>query len=176
MKLLRMSLYWLPMLIIAGTIFWFSSQPYQHQDVRPLLGEYVSKEWIVQKFSWVEFTYAGREISVRNLTPMTFVEFFIRKGAHVGVFFILGFFTCRAMYFTFSRKKIVPSLVTTALFIILYATMDEIHQHFTGDRTPLINDVMLDSVGGMLGITAFSLYRLIKRSNSLQIEKSLYRK
>ena len=33
-----------------------------------------------------------------------------------------------------------------------YATFDEIHQWFTGDRTPMWQDSLLDTCGGLTGI------------------------
>ncbi|WP_363320592.1 VanZ family protein [Peribacillus sp. Bi134] len=50
-----------------------------------------------------------------------------------------------------------------ALICILFSA-DDLHQKLTGGRTPLLQDVMLDTFGGLLGIF-FSLfwYRRRKR-------------
>lgn len=41
----------------------------------------------------------------------------------------------------------IPWLVTTGL-----AAFDEFHQGLTGGRTPLVDDVILDSAGALTGI------------------------
>lgn len=144
--------YWVPVVLIAGLIFWFSSQPYQNQDVKPLLNDYINEEWVEESLSWIQFDYAGYFVSVASLGAASFIEFLIRKGAHFGIFFLLGFFTCRALFATILHNRKSTCFVSSILFIILFAVQDELHQHFTGDRTPLIHDVMIDSVGGLAGI------------------------
>jgi VanZ family protein len=156
--------YWMPVVLIAGIIFWFSSQPYQDQDVKPLLTDSINEEWVSTNLSWLQFDYAGYYVSVEQLGAASFVEFFIRKGAHFGIFFLLGFFTCRATLSTMLQHRTFTGFVTSLLFVILYAVSDELHQHFTGDRTPLIHDVMIDSVGGLVGILSFIILKnLIKK-------------
>lgn len=145
--------------MIAGLIFWFSSQPYQNQDVKPLLTDFINEEWVAATFSKIQFDYAGYNVSAENLGAASFVEFFIRKGAHLGIFFLLGFFTCRALLATLLRNRTTSSFFSAFFFVILYAVQDELHQHFTGDRTPLIQDVMIDSVGGLVGIILFLLIK-----------------
>ncbi len=152
--------YWVPVLLLAGVIFWFSSQPYQNQDVKPILNDFINEDWVTATFSWLKFDYAGYFVSVEGLGSTAFVEFFIRKGAHFGIFFLLGFFVCRAFLTTILQNRTLTSFFSSIMFLILYAVQDELHQHFTGNRTPLIHDVMIDSVGGLTGII---LFLLIKR-------------
>jgi VanZ family protein len=147
--------YWIPVILIAGIIFWFSSQPYQEQDVKPLLSDFINEQWVKASLGWLKFDYAGYYVSVETLGASSFIEFFIRKGAHFGVFFLLSFFTVRASLMTFLRNRPITSFITSILFVILYAVQDELHQHFTGDRTPLIQDVMIDTVGGLVGILVY---------------------
>lgn len=150
--------HWIPVILIAGIIFWFSSQPYQDQDVKPFLTDFINESLVEATFGWVNFDYAGYQVSVEHLGAASFIEFFIRKGAHFGIFFLLGFFTIRATLHTFLTHRPKTSLLTSFLFVFFYAVSDELHQHFTGDRTPLIHDVVIDSVGGL---TAILLYLLI---------------
>jgi VanZ family protein len=154
-------LYWLPVLLWMGMIFYSSSQPYKKQDMRPTITKYVSPEFVENSFSWVSFDYAGEEVSVAHRGAAGFLEFFLRKGAHFTVFFILAVLFCRA----FSQSRI--SLWRAGLYAFLatagYAAFDEVHQSFTGDRTPLWQDSVLDSVGGLLGIFVWSLFQKRKR-------------
>ncbi|MCL7749033.1 VanZ family protein [Halalkalibacter alkaliphilus] len=108
----------------------------------------------------IRFQYAGNEISVERLGFESFIEFLIRKGAHFGFFFLLGFLTYRALWASGCMKKL--SYFGSLLFVLLYAISDEIHQAFTPNRTPLVQDVILDFSGGLTGVTlAFILYMVI---------------
>ncbi|WP_246942850.1 VanZ family protein [Bacillus pinisoli] len=155
--------HWIPVILIAGIIFWFSSQPYQQQDVKPFMIDFINEEWIQAAFGWIAFDYAGYLVSVDHLGAASFIEFFIRKGAHFGIFFLLGFFTIRASLQTFLKNRPKTGLLTSFIFTFLYAVSDELHQHFTGDRTPLIHDVMIDSVGALTGILLYIIFTTTKK-------------
>ncbi|GGE85101.1 VanZ family protein [Priestia taiwanensis] len=152
----------LPVIFIAAIIFHFSNQPYQKQDMRTSIGNYVSEEWVKEKLDFVSFDYAGKEISIESIGVAGFIEFFIRKGAHFSIFFLLGFFLFRALENVgISRKK---AMLFTFIAIILYAILDELHQMYTGDRTPLVQDVMIDVFGGITAIFLRSI--LVRKKGS----------
>lgn len=147
---------WLPVILILAVVFYSSSQPYEKQDIRPLLATYLNMNEVTHWFSWVSFTYAKKEISIAHLGAAGFVEFFIRKAAHFGTNFVLGFFICRAFLVSFQiRTWMRVSLAAVAM--ILFAGLDETHQMMTPNRTPLLEDVLLDTVGGWTGIVSFLL-------------------
>ncbi|MGM7702978.1 VanZ family protein [Pseudalkalibacillus sp. Hm43] len=139
--------YWLPVLLWAGVIFYSSSQPYEDQDIKPFLSGKIPLEW-VNTFSFVNFDYAGEEVSIEALGEARFLEFFIRKGAHLTVYFILGVLLFRAQYRT---KTLNYSLWLAIILGVLYAASDEIHQGFTPNRSPHVEDVLIDTVGIILG-------------------------
>jgi VanZ family protein len=154
-------LYWMPVLIWAGLIFYSSSQPYEKQDLRPTISNYMKLEIIETLFSTVVIKYAGDEISIKALGSAHFIEFFIRKAAHFFVYFGLGFLIYRALNISILNKRLIfiPSWVIT----ILYAISDEIHQGFTPNRSPHIEDVMIDAIGGLFGIiVAWLIYKKIR--------------
>jgi VanZ family protein len=157
----RFVLYWLPVLIWAGMIFYASSQPYEKQDLRPLISDRVDLSFVENNFSFIRFYYAGDEISIREMGTPSFVEFFIRKSAHFFTYFTLGFLLFRALKFhLLNANNFLFSFMLTAV----YASSDEFHQNFTSNRTPHIEDVMLDAVGGLVGIAiALFIYRNFKR-------------
>ncbi|WP_084787658.1 VanZ family protein [Anaerobacillus alkalidiazotrophicus] len=103
----------------------------------------------------IQFTYATAEISIARLGVESFLEFVIRKGAHFTFFFCLGFLFYRAMWASSFPK--VLSFISSLCFVVIYAISDELHQAFTPNRTPLVQDVVLDSVGGLTGIV-FALF------------------
>jgi VanZ family protein len=153
--------YWLPVVIWAGMIFYASSQPYEKQDLRPTISDFLDLDFVESLFSTTVFNYAGEEVSIESMGPAHFIEFFIRKGAHFSVYLGLGFLLYRALSIHLNKR-----LTFTASWIltILYAISDEIHQGYTPNRTPLIEDVMIDTVGGFVGITlALFLYKNIRR-------------
>ena len=142
--------YWLPVLLIAGGIFYSSSTPYGDQDIRPQINQLNGIYHFVEQFDFVHFSYAGKEISINQLGSAGFVEFFIRKLAHFSVFCLLAFFTTRLV--SVYRKKFY---ISGLLLTILYAASDEFHQSFTADRTPLVQDVVIDSCGAFVGACLF---------------------
>ncbi|MFE8696439.1 VanZ family protein [Cytobacillus sp. FJAT-53684] len=152
---------WLPAILIGGLIFFFSSQPYSKQSLIPILANLDGKEGLKAAFSSISFHYSGKEISIAALGINHFIEFFIRKMAHFSFFFLLGFFTLRALSLTLKSAR--GSVILSVLFIWIFAGLDEWHQSYTGGRTPLIEDSMLDILGGMLAIIIGTILYHVKR-------------
>lgn len=163
-------LIWMPILFWAGLIFMFSSQPYEKQNLRPLLTEMVNLDWVSTQFSDFSVIYAGKVISVDTVGMVGFLEFCIRKGAHFLVFFILGWLVFRAFITILNSRQLVSFMISLCL-VVLYAALDEYHQMFTENRTPLIHDVFLDISGGIIGIFLASL--LYKRPDVAKNKVSL---
>jgi VanZ family protein len=76
----------------------------------------------------------------------------LRKCAHVTEYAILGFLLLRA------TGRELPALVLG----VLYAASDEFHQHFVHGRHGSPVDVLIDSVGLLIGI--FVIQRLVLQS------------
>jgi VanZ family protein len=136
-------------------IFFFSSQPYGSQDLKPWLQSVLSFERIPRYLYYIQLKYGGHLISINSLGLAGFVEFFIRKSAHVTEYAVLGVLAFQSL------RMILPrfwglSLISISL-CYLYAVTDEYHQSFVADRTPLFADVLLDTGGAALGILLFIL-------------------
>ncbi|EEL48417.1 MULTISPECIES: VanZ family protein [Bacillus cereus group] len=159
----RKWLVWIPVLIWMGIIFYSSAQPYKKQDMRSDIEKYIPSQFVEEHFSWVSIDYGGgTPVSIENKGVGGFVEFFLRKGAHFMVFFMLGALTYYALHRSgYSRKK---AFLFALLFVAGYATFDEIHQSFTGDRTPMWQDSVLDTTGGLTGIIISNWFWNRKRS------------
>lgn len=152
----KKSILFVILLLWGSCIFYFSSQPYDVQNLKPFLGKYLEGHASLEKtLSWIVFSYAGHEVSVQCQGLAGFLEFFIRKAAHLSVFFVFGFLTVGALRY-FSKCRAF-SFGVPLLCVFIYACFDEIHQHFTGGRTPLWQDVVIDTIGGLLGILFFHL-------------------
>ncbi|PGS49155.1 VanZ family protein [Bacillus sp. AFS041924] len=152
--------YWLPVFIIAGVIFYSSSTPYGDQDIRPQLNYFSKLSNFIGLFDFVQITYAGKVISIETVGTAGFAEFIIRKLAHFTIFLCLAFFTTRLVRIYYKHYFITGLLLT-----VLYAASDEFHQSFTADRTPLMQDVLIDSAGAIVGAC---LYVIIFKSRILK--------
>ncbi len=70
-------------------------------------------------------------------------DFILRKFAHISEFFILTILFYRAVKKTIFENPVFAA----AIFSLLYAVSDEVHQLFVPGRAGKIEDVMIDGVG-----------------------------
>lgn len=92
--------------------------------------------------------------SIINIKDTGLLSLIIRKLAHFIEYFILGILVIN--FITRYDKKIIIAI----LLCIIYATSDEIHQIFVPGRSCQITDIMIDSLGSIMGIY---LYKLITK-------------
>lgn len=148
-------------IIMMVVLFISSAMTYQQQSQVGLLDRLLAGEPLKEPLAKVRFNYAGSEVSIAASGYSKFIEFFIRKGAHFGTYFILGGSFCLALYYK------VKNYWWGAFFGILgatgYAATDEFHQMLTGGRTPLFQDVMLDMAGAATAVVLILLVFLFRR-------------
>lgn len=150
--------YWIFPILVMGAIFYSSSQPYQEQDIKPLLSNYIDLTFLQPYLEWISFTYHQSEVSIETHGVHGLIEFFIRKGAHVTVFLLL--FLAFYVAYKHTLKKSVKRVLFISLFsTVAYAISDELHQGITPNRTPYIGDVFLDSFGALIGLGLILLFR-----------------
>ena len=147
--------------LIVAVLFYSSSQTYEQQSQVSRIEEWFPNHPFRQALSNIRFTYGDSMVSIDHLGYGKFIEFFIRKGAHFGTYFILGgslflgvFPKMKIWWFT----GILAWLSATG-----YAGLDEFHQMITGGRSPMFQDVMLDSMGALTAIVLCILIGWIKR-------------
>lgn len=140
------------MILLLGTffiIFGFSSQDGQES------GNLSSK---ITRFMIERLMIQNRELILKR------AESVIRKIAHFLIYALVGFLLM-ALMSTYSVKENKRILISLGVGI-LYATSDEIHQAFVPGRSPQITDVVLDSIGVLVGIILFliiiQIYKIIK--------------
>lgn len=80
----------------------------------------------------------------------------IRKYAHVVVYLVLGMLVMNA--FVVSGIRGYKAFVFSLIFCFFYAASDEIHQLFVPGRGAKATDVLIDSIGALIGI---GLYKFI---------------
>lgn len=102
----------------------------------------------------------SEQISFRDM-----VTFFVRKGAHFTEYMILGVLLFLFYYEWRPKISQVPQKENTHIMQLrlrriwfmawitgtLYAAGDEFHQMFTGERSPQVRDVCIDSSGAAVG-------------------------
>jgi VanZ family protein len=76
------------------------------------------------------------------------IHFFVRKGAHLLVYAVLGLLALRAARLSFAPPLPLPVALALALSV---AALDEAHQATTATRTGSPWDVGLDAGGAVLG-------------------------
>lgn len=88
-----------------------------------------------------------------------FLNVFVRKAAHMTEYAAL---TVPAWLFvsTFEIKKLWGNIIPF-VFAAIYAATDEIHQLFVPGRSGQVRDVLIDSVGALLGIVFINIIMLI---------------
>ncbi|UOQ94441.1 VanZ family protein [Halobacillus shinanisalinarum] len=160
--------YWIPSIVWMGVIFYSSSTPYQEQDVKPFLSDWFELSGLAPLFAGISFTYHHSEVSVATLGIAGFIEFFIRKGAHVTVYLLLTLLIFYALHRTTNRNYQSIMLISW-IATVLYAITDELHQGITPNRTPYVGDVMLDALGGLIATLLISVVYFIRRRNDARL-------
>ena len=138
--------YWLPVLLWMALIFSASAdaRSYQHSSTlfEPLL------RWLFPQMSQAH---------------VELIHHAFRKCGHLAEYAVLALLLRRAIH---GAKKKNPPVAPEpgavgwkwdeaglALAIVfLYAASDEFHQIFVPNRTPLISDVLIDTLGGAAGL------------------------
>lgn len=96
------------------------------------------------------------------------IEYPIRKGAHLTEYAILGILLLCS--WDFSKHSLKNKLWCSWLLGTLYAASDEFHQLFVDGRSGQLTDVMIDSIGVMIGVLiAAALCK--KKSPGIHLER-----
>nr|WP_241856739.1 VanZ family protein [Vagococcus xieshaowenii] len=144
-----------------AVLFFSSSQTYEQQSQVGLLSKLLKNEPFKESLTKVKFVYAGSDISIAAKGYASFIEFFIRKGAHFVTYFALGI--SWLLILNKQLKSVLLASVVSWLSATGYAGLDEFHQMVTGGRTPLVEDIMLDSVGALTGVVICLLILAIRQ-------------
>lgn len=142
-----------------GVIFYFSNQPAtvstsQSNKVIHALDK-ISEDSILGDILQILYESKG-------------ASFIIRKSAHMISYAILAVLSFIMVY---SHKTYIkPSFIYGFLITFLYAITDEIHQLFIPGRSGMIQDVLIDSLGAIIGLSLITLiYKLVTRRNKYNI-------
>ena len=95
-----------------------------------------------------------KEIIVKNSS------FYIRKIAHITEYLILGFLT-----FNLLKQYSVTNIYYAIGLSILYSCTDEFHQLFISGRSGSIRDILIDSIGILIGTYLYKLLFIKNNEN-----------
>ncbi|WP_322925029.1 VanZ family protein [Paenibacillus campi] len=136
-------------------MFMMSNQPYQEQDVKPLLASWIAEPSLAAITPLMEFSYGG--YTVTGSEPYAFWEFFIRKGGHVSEFAVLTFLLVRVCS-QWTKLAYMP-LLWAAVMAYGYAATDEWHQTWIAGRTGHFGDTLIDALGIVIVVVVYGIVR-----------------
>jgi len=90
------------------------------------------------------------------------LNFFVRKGAHITVYLILGFSVAQALKYHLRRG--VHVFAWAWGIASLYGVADEIHQYFVPGRVCSISDILINAAGAFVG--AGIVWWMIRKKDS----------
>lgn len=92
-------------------------------------------------------------------------QFIVRKSAHIILFCFLSIL-CFVVIYELKRNVKISTLASFSITFI-YACMDEIHQLFIPGRSGKINDVLIDSIGVIMGLIFINLIFMLNPELSI---------
>lgn len=140
-------------MLLAGTIIYFSEQ----SGIKS--GEHTN--------TYLEFINRFIDISSSGKT-LDWFAYIGRKAAHITLYmllFITSYFAIGSSSYFSTRK--ISIYMLSMLFGILFAISDEIHQAFIPGRNASAIDVLIDTIGLLIGwLMILIVERCFKKSNS----------
>jgi VanZ family protein len=131
---------WLPVLVWLFVVMGFSQGTF-------------SAAWSMQGI--------GPLVRVLGLTPeqAAMVHFFIRKGAHVLEYAVLGLLAFRAATLSLPARPVAAAAIALGIALAM-AAVDEWHQAYEPTRTGTPRDVALDLAGACGGVAVWRRWKL----------------
>jgi VanZ family protein len=139
--------YWWRWLLVGAcllVIAYFSSQPFAGQDLRSEIRRHAGLVKRVRELPPVSFSYSGQLVDNRR-APADFIQFWLRKGAHVVIYGALGLSLAAALDGAGSGGR--RRWMLAGVILVLVAALDEWHQTFVPGRTGRAVDVLVDLAG-----------------------------
>lgn len=145
--MMKKMLSWIIVVFWMVVIFYFSYQP-------ATVSNGMSMGVTMKFIQLIEFFSPDIEINENYLNGK------IRKFAHFFIYFLLGIFVMGAI--RKGNDKGWRSVAFTFLICVLFAIFDEMHQLIVPGRGAQLKDVIIDSLGALLGISLYLSISSIK--------------
>lgn len=167
---------WLLVIIWMGVIFAFSSMDSEKSNntSKGLITKAIDKtEKVENKTTDNVENKKENQIEKEKNELVNKLNYPIRKCAHGTEYLILSILILIALINTNEKYKnnYKSALLITITMCFLYACSDEIHQLFVEERTSSFVDVLIDTLGALIGSLLFSL---IYKKGDLLHEKKNY--
>ncbi len=91
---------------------------------------------------WSILMFIGSSVPSAHISQNTVVDFVAHKSVHIFEYAVL---------FTLSYKAFNKNALIAFLYVLIYASTDELHQTLIPGRTGRVRDVFVDVIGGGMG-------------------------
>lgn len=135
-------LLFLPMIMMMICIFYFSSKPaaISTEESGQVVDIFIK---LAERLKGLPFTAKDYETIAELIhTP-------IRKAAHMTEYAVLGATVLVPLLIIYNRKQSI--FWCSILICFLYAVSDEFHQTFIPGRSGEVKDVLIDTIGAVIG-------------------------
>lgn len=132
--------YWLPPLLWASVVFFFSSASFSSDNTSPLFLPLL--QWLLPhaRAEWIHSFH-----------------YLIRKTGHFMEFFIFAMLLYRAFRGGRGLHWQGRAAAWTLSVVLLYSVADEVHQRFVPSRSGALSDTLLDFFGGCCAVALLYL-------------------
>ena len=149
---MRREIAWLPTIILMLGIFYFSHQP---ADISSDLSGGVCYKIVSMAASVMECEWNEEE----KLLWTEKIQHPVRKLTHLTEYAMLGIAVAVGVVYGSNLKKyFLIQMIGSG-----YAVSDEIHQLFVSGRAGMISDVLIDSIGVLIGWGVFYLVFRVRK-------------
>lgn len=137
-------LLFLPAILFMCIIFYFSSQPGNESSDTSSRTSY---EIVDTKYNLMSMDVAEWQ----KWKEASEINCYVRKTAHMSEYAILSIMVYIPLVLVYNNKH-KSQMLASFIICVLYAMSDEIHQYFVPGRISTPVDVIIDSVGTILGL------------------------
>ena len=85
----------------------------------------------------------------------------MRKVMHASVYLVLAFFLMILLNIISDHKDYWLTLLIALVLSVVFAITDEYHQTFVAGRTGQAMDVIIDSIGAIVGLIIYTTYHIV---------------
>lgn len=140
-NIIKRSILLVILLAICSIIFMFSNQNSEKSDS--------TSDKIIYRV--LDIITKNNDLSQQEYNELYMsVKILVRKTAHFTIYTLLGLFLMLVLNTININLK--ERILISWMIGIIYAIGDEIHQYFIPGRTPMMTDVIIDSIGVLCGI------------------------
>lgn len=88
----------------------------------------------------------------------------MRKVMHASVYLVLAFFLMILLNIISEHKYYLLTLLIALVLCVVFAITDEYHQTFVAGRTGQVMDVIIDSLGAIVGLIFYTTYHIVYKN------------